>query len=205
MSSLSLQDQALKELGRTIYNYQKFEAILKALISRSNVYGSGDEVRRNFEKLQGSTSGQTLGALVNRLADTIYGPSKDIPEPDVSKVPHFAFESRTLFASEAARDTHIEKLKEIILARNLLVHQSIAQLKLDSDTACEAFIDDLTLQNKRLAPFLKEFQQKLKGMMVFLQVIEDTPELFIPELAPRPDTIQIGDNTFHKKPSTRQN
>ncbi|PQJ29547.1 hypothetical protein [Rubritalea profundi] len=162
MPSLSLQDQALRELGRTVYNYQKFEAVLKALIAQTNVYGSGDEFLRNFEKLQSSTSGQTLGALVNRLADTLYGPSKEIPEPDdISKDPYLPSECRIVFTSKLDLEEHIEKLKSVVLARNTLIHHTIGQLKLDSDDACQSFIADLKQQNDNLKPFYEEFQHTL--------------------------------------------
>lgn len=192
MPSPTIQDQAYMKLGRLIHSYQKFERLVKFLVAQSNISGKDGEVEKNLRKRHSASDGQTLGSITNRLFDTMYGPSEELPDSDNINLPYFAFESRVGFNDPADLDQKREQYQAVVADRNTLIHST---LSLDSDEDCEALIEELDRQREQLTPIYKELQDHLKHTIEFAKSIAENPHQFIYEGAP-PETIQVGETTY---------
>jgi len=194
----TIQDQAYMKLGRLIHRYQKFEALLKGVVSISNVYGKGNELEENFRKFQSATDGQTLGSITNRLFETIYSPPKKIPEPTNLDQPFISMEWRIEIKNPEMLARQRKKFQAVVEDRNTLIHQSLIKFNLESDTDCQSLIDEIDRQHKLLDPLSHEIQNLLKNHIDYIQALKDNPELLTSQ-GNLPDTVEIGDLTFTKK------
>ncbi|PQJ29661.1 hypothetical protein [Rubritalea profundi] len=198
MSSLSLQDQALREIGKTIYNYQKLEKLLKTLIVHTNVFTIDGNAQEVFDDLRKSHSMQTLGNLVTRLFDTLYAPSKESPKHRGDST--FSLQIRTVFATEEGLEAHKEKLQSILLSRNTLIHQTLGDLDIHSPEACEALIKDLEAQNKAFTPVYMEFADTLAEFSDWARTIAENPDSHFANEQPTDDPEVIATKITHKSP-----
>lgn len=183
------------KLGRLIHSYQKFEKLLKRVIAHSNVFGEGDEFAENLRKFQTATSGQTLGSLTTRLFDTIYGPSKEIPEPAHIDQSFTSFEMRIVIEDSQLLDKQRTRFQKVVEDRNTLIHSTLDTFNADSESDCQVLIDELDRQGEQLIPLYEEIQRLLKNSVDYMQAIAANPELF-DHNSEKPDAIQIGDLTF---------
>ena len=197
MPTPSIQDQAYLKLGKLIHSYQKFEALLKIAVTRSDVFGEGKEIEENFKKLQAATSGQTLGSIANRLFETIYGLPKEVPEPEVIDQVFFHSALRIVIPDPEELARQRKKFQAVVEDRNTLIHQSLIKFNLESDTDCQSLIDEIDRQHKQLDPLSHEIQNLLKNHIDCILALKDNPELLTSQ-GNLPDSVEIGDLTFTK-------
>lgn len=195
-----LQDQAYMKLGRLIHSYQKFEKLLKVVVAQSNVYGTKDELEKNFKKLQAATSGQTLGSITNRLFDTIYGSPKEVPEPASYEQPFISMGIRVVVEGPEVLVQKRKQFQAVVVDRNTLIHCTLTTLDFESETDCQILINELDRQLEKLRPVYKEIQYLLRHSIQFTQAVAANPSLFDPN-AKQPDSIKIGSHIFTQESS----
>jgi len=195
MPSPSLQDQAYMKLGRLIYSYQKFEKLLKMAVAQSTVSGTTKEIESILKKLHSATSGQTLGAIANRLFDTIYGPPAEEPDPDKVQLPHITMQIRRGCDDPDFLERERKKFQAVVEDRNKLIHCTLATFNFDSDVDCQRLIDELDRQLEQLRPLYKEIQDTLRAFTGMIQAVAANPSLLDHNADP-PETIEMGDHSF---------
>lgn len=146
---LNPKDAALKNLGRTIINFQRLEQHVKALATIQPFNGSISKVQRDRERHIEKTLGFTLGAAINTWVETLNGnrPNQPFVEDmfDTSIRGHIQFG----FNPEI-KARHAEQLRELLEYRNELIHGKRLTLNWDSDSECEALFAELDEWNKRI-------------------------------------------------------
>ena len=163
---LNPKDAALKNLGRTIVNFQRLEQHVKALATIQPFNGSISKVQRDRERHIEKTLGFTLGAAINTWVETLHGsrPSQPLVADmfDITMQGHIQFD----FDPEM-KARHAEQLRELLEYRNELIHGKRLALNWDSDSECETLFAELDDWNKRIGvqvEFLESIRRELAAL-----------------------------------------
>ena len=146
---LNPKDAALKNLGRTIVNFQRLEQHVKALATIQPFNGSISKVQRDRERQIEKTLGFTLGAAIKTWVETLHGSRPRQPLIadmfDITMRSHIQFD----FDPEM-KARHAQQLRELLEYRNELIHGKRLALNWDSDSECDTLFAELDDWNKRI-------------------------------------------------------
>ncbi len=146
---LNPKDAALKNLGRTIVNFQRLEQHVKALATIQPVNGSISKMQRDRDRHIEKTLGFTLGAAINTWVETLNGSRAN--QPFVEDLFEFSMRGRIQFnLAPEMKARHAEQLRELLEYRNELIHGKRLALNWDSDSECETLFAELDDWNKRI-------------------------------------------------------
>lgn len=156
----SLRRLALASLGRNVLHYQRVETQLKRLVLICDFAAPLNSlVNRHAERIEELRT-KTMGNLVNELHVRLY----DTPaEPEVEESIKEVF-VRIGLRVNAEPDfvAHQKKrLSDLVLERNALIHQELAEFDPDSQESCRKWIARWDEQNERIVAQHKEVQQLL--------------------------------------------
>ena len=135
------QREVQRLLGRCILQLQRYERLLKALLSDREISGPVQQLRSAREQRETRIDRTTLGLLVQEFvgAYLVVGEAKD--EPDTSDGaadgPATVSYRVTVAMSPDDHDRIARGLKELVALRNGLVHQFVEQHDLWSMAGCK--------------------------------------------------------------------
>lgn len=132
-------DEVLRKIGRNMLNFQRMEAMLKLLISRSRLEGSAEDLRVNHEKAIDAVSRQTMGNLVKSFVSSIYGVAEENPNSEVENEQVWISLCFKIEASPEEIEQRRATLNSIVEERNVLVHQLLGLFDQTSVESCQAF------------------------------------------------------------------
>jgi len=148
----SVLNDTLQKIGRNIVNFQRMEAILKFIISRSNLQGTASTLKTTHEKSVEAVSRQTMGSLVKEFFPAVYSDhansdnsAAEIDETWIS----FSFRHN---ADEAYIEERKASLARIVEERNILIHQMLSKLDQQSLQSCRELGIQLEEQAERVRP-----------------------------------------------------
>lgn len=147
----SLEHEAQRKIGRNIMNFQKFEFMLKHLISRSQLHGRASELADNLEKNKQDTHKKTLGLLAKDLFNTVYTDTQSVEPPNDLDEPWLSFTFTSETDTAALEDFKL-KLENLINQRNDLIHHKLPSIKKDSHESWLELIDYLDNQREETIP-----------------------------------------------------
>lgn len=148
----SALDGVLRKIGRNMLAFQRMEAMLKFLISRSRLDGTVESLRANHEKAVEAVSRQTMGALVKGFVSSVYGSAEEKAsfEEEIDEV-WFSFSLKVEASPEEIKQRRAT-LNSIVEERNVLVHQMLGQFGQTSIESCQAFGARLDAQAEKIRP-----------------------------------------------------
>ncbi|MEP5764959.1 MAG: hypothetical protein ABJ308_10200 [Halieaceae bacterium] len=158
-------DEALRKIGRNVLNIQRMEAMLKFLVSRSNIEGKASELRSNQEKAVAAVTRQTMGNLVKSFVGSVYAtPSEIEDEADVEIDEVWIRLSFRIEADSAHIEQRQAELNALVEERNKLIHQLLGEFDQTSIESCRKLGELLDEQAERVRP---EYE-KLKSLILVL-------------------------------------
>lgn len=158
-------DEVLRKIGRNILTFQRMEAMLKHLISRSRLEGTAESLRADHENAIDAVSRQTMGTLVKGFVSTVYGTPEEKPSSDEEIDEVWFSLSFKIEASPEEVEQRRATLNSIVEERNNLVHQMLGQFDQTSLESCQAFGAQLDAQAEKVRP---EFEA-LRSLVVALK------------------------------------
>jgi len=170
----SEQNEALRKIGRNVLYFQRMEAMLKFLVSRSGIEGdSPEELKAHRDKRVEAVSRNTMGALVKSLFDTVYT-SSDAAEGVAGKVSEKRFSmSLTIESAPEAMEQQRAALDQIVEERNNLIHQMLANFDQSSMESCHDLGSVLDAQLDRVRPQYENLLQLVQAMQDGAQQIAE--------------------------------
>lgn len=161
-----LPKQAVNELhrkiGRNILLYQKIELVLKYFISKNNISGKVNELSSIFQKRLEINGKKTLGGLTTSFVNDFYRDDHDCDEnfDDI----HPSLSLNISIGSENIEETE-ENLKDIVSARNFIVHNILEKFKFETAEQCgeiEAYLDIKYDKAKKFLEDLKRINDLIR-------------------------------------------
>jgi len=147
-----LRDVALRQIGRNLVNFQRFERMLKLVIVQSDVRGCASKLAKVHRDRAKDTDRKPLGWLLEEFFKTVYsnGSPNDGSPNELDEV-WMSISVRIDSDKDSIRNRKRE-LSELVTERNWLIHCSLADLDLDSVESCKKLISLLDEQDDRLKP-----------------------------------------------------
>ena len=153
------RDDVLRKIGRNVVNFQKMEAMLKALNAQQSVSGSLRELQTLATRAKRAVAKQPMGPLVDAFVKHAFSGAPEASGGAVQEEAEVSFsfriESNEVIAKERKR-----ALRAVVAERNKLVHQWLAELDPGSRDSCLRLSAELDEQHARVMP---EFEA-LKGI-----------------------------------------
>jgi hypothetical protein len=168
------RDQTLRKVGRNVVNFQRLEAVLKALLLTSGAEGTLSDFQQRQAQRARLIKRQSLGNVATGFHQMVYGPNtNDVPDHPPSDgwlSVSFQLEAEPSIAKEKKR-----ALSALVRERNRLIHKELANLDLDSIESCALFCEKLDSQNERICNQLEEMsrvraaqKESMQEMQAFL-------------------------------------
>jgi hypothetical protein len=167
-----LREIALQKIGRNLVNLQRFERMLKVMISGGSVRGYASELANILKGKMNDTNRMTLGPLVEEFLKVSY--SKDDPfndGPDKALDEAWMSISFRIHSNEDLISKKEGELRRVVAERNLLIHQWLAELDLDSMEDCQKLISRLDEQDNRLTPHYESLKRQIGGMAALKEAV----------------------------------
>jgi hypothetical protein len=153
-----LLDEVLRGIGRNVLNLQKMEGMLKFIVSSTGKVGSTtdlaqpiQDLERSIKKRRDIIRTQTMGALVNKLSETLQASKADQGGTAGSDV-GFSIEISFTFENEDYTNQLSQTLKGIVEERNDLIHNRLISFDRKSVESCRELIGELKEQHARIEP-----------------------------------------------------
>ncbi len=163
---LNPKDAALKNLGRTIVNFQRLEQHLKVLATIQPVNGSISKMQRDRDRHIEKTLGFTLGAAINTWVETLHGSRPS--QPLVVDMFDIAMQARIQFDFDPdMKALHAQELRKLLEYRNELIHGKRLAINWDSDSECGTLFAELDDWNKRIGvqvEFLESIRREIADL-----------------------------------------
>jgi hypothetical protein len=158
-------DEVLKKIGRNVLNFQRMEAMLKILVSRSKLEGKASELRTNHEKVIDAVSRQTMGNLVKSFLGSVYSTPAEAEEKSNDELDEvwFGFSFR-IEADRTFVEQRQAELGALVEERNKLIHQLLGEFDHTSIESCRKLSELLDEQAERVRPE----QEKLRSLILVL-------------------------------------
>jgi hypothetical protein len=153
-----LQKKALASLGRNVLHFQRLEAQLKLLALFCDFQSPLDQFTANHKKKAERVRLKTLGILVSELHESLYGKPPDLLTAKGITEASLAIGFR-VDADPEYLNQQRQKLSDLVLERNRLIHHDLAAFNPDSSDSCRILIARLDEQNDRVLIQLKAVQQ----------------------------------------------
>lgn len=170
------KELAFRKIGRNVVHFQKFEGMLKFLLSQSNFQCPVSKLHEILQQREKNFEQQSLGNLVKEYSrvfrkndDRIRDFPKDRDEPWFSF--YFSIENEEELLNEQK-----SALSFLVSERNRLIHQMLIKFEPDSVSSCNALIIELDKQN---AMIKREFQ----GLQEFLRTLLNARDHLLNELS----------------------
>jgi hypothetical protein len=161
------KDSALREVGRTVVNFQRLEYNLKLAARLGPLQGTFQNIREDTARRQKRAESSTLGHAIQAWLKYYDGSEAvDAWTPDL-----FDFSVRMTFTLESdveSREAHAAALSALLETRNHLVHTRLARFPWDSPAECESLIGDLASVNAAISEQL-DYVTSLMAQIVAAQ------------------------------------
>jgi len=158
-------NETLRKIGRNVLYFQRMEAMLKFIISRSRLEGTANTLKTEHENNIETISEHTMGMLVKSFFETVY--EKDGNESQNSEEIDEAWFSISFRIEEDEAVTEKRKmdLKHIVEERNVLIHQMLSNFKQESVESCRKLCERLDEQLEKLKPEYENLRALIKTII----------------------------------------
>lgn len=161
--TLTARDAALRNIGRTLVNFQRLETHVKALATLQPFSGSLQKVQHDQARHVEKVLGLTLGQAINVWMETFQG-SRPV-QPLAADMFDSALRHRYEFNLDTGtKKRHAKELRELLEFRNELVHGKRLRIDWESSAECvalsaelEAWIKRIGVQMEFLLPIIQGF------------------------------------------------
>jgi hypothetical protein len=154
------------KIGRNVVLFQKLEILLKILVSRSEIGGGVDDLKRLHNARAAEIFRKTLGQLAGDYVEGCLGPEADEAPATPKNLNGMHISMK--FSMEHNPEYYEAKkaeLAKLVADRNDLVHHLLLQeLDITSTESCQALGTKLDAQCKILRAEIKSMQAVEKGM-----------------------------------------
>ncbi len=157
----SLQNKAIASLGRNVLHFQHLEAQLKLLALFCDFQSPLDQFTANHIKMAERVRVKTLGMVVSELHESLYGKPADLLTAKGITEASLAIGFR-VDADPEYLNQQKQKLSDLVLERNQLIHHDLASFDPNSAGSCRDWIIRLDEQNERILVQLKAVEQLIK-------------------------------------------
>lgn len=170
----SEQNEALRKIGRNVLYFQRMEAMLKFLVSRSVVEGdSPEELKEHHNNRVETVSRVTMGNLVKSLFSSVYTSSDDT-EDGTRQISDKKFSiSLTVESTSEAIEQQRTALERVVEERNHLIHQMLSKFDQSSIESCQNLSSVLDAQLDKLRPQYENLLQLVKAMRDGAQLLAE--------------------------------
>lgn len=169
----NVRSEALRKLGRNIINFSKIEAVLKYLLSISQVEGTEETIPDHISRTEARLRKQTLGKLVQEFHKNVVVDVSQVETTTDSSDSEFAFYIKVTCNNPDLLKDQKRALSDIVVERNKLIHQKLAFL----DTSCAEdyhnLIRLLDEQNPRLLAHLEKLGWIIKSVSKAWQTLDE--------------------------------
>jgi len=161
----SQQSEALRKVGRNVLYFQRMEAMLKFLVSRSELEGdSPEELKEHHGQRVEAISRNTMGTLVNSLFSSVFT-SSDAAEDVTRKLSEKRFSiSISLKSTPESIEQQRAALERIVEERNQLIHQMLSIFDHTSIESCQQLGSVLDAQLDQLRPQYENLLQLVDAL-----------------------------------------
>ena len=170
-----------RKVGRDVILFQRFEAVLKFILSKREYEGAYAEIASVMKAKRGALEMQTLGNLAKRYAFEVHKPEpKHRHEPDVTPDdgPEFSFSFHVISNPEDS-EKRAKELAALVSERNYLVHQVLANYQ-ESDVQQRAQVSEyLDSQYQKINA---EYQAALQLVKVMRESLEHSLRLVLADI-----------------------
>jgi len=154
----SLRRLALASLGRNVLHFQRLEAQLKLLVLICDFQSPLDQFEANHKRKAESIRTKTMGTVVSELHERLFGKPTDPQTTKAITEASLAIGFR-VDADPNYLNQQKQKLNDLVIERNQLIHQDLAAFDPASAESCRHWITRLDEQNERILIQLKAAQQ----------------------------------------------
>jgi hypothetical protein len=165
------KDETLQKIGRNVVNFQRLEAVLKALVLASTAEGTFRDFQQRQTQRAKLIKKQSLGNLATDFHQTVYeSNTHDVPDhPPAEGWLSVSFQLEV--DSTVAKDRK-RALSALVRERNQLIHSELALLNLNSAENCAILCEKLDRQNERICNQLDEMGRVRAAHMEMLQELQ---------------------------------
>jgi hypothetical protein len=156
----SLRRLALASLGRNVLHYQRVEAQLKRLVLICEFAAHNSDFADRLSVRTAEVRTKTMGNLAKELHARLFGTPVE-PEVQESVTDLFVRIGLCVDANPNYVAQQKKLLSELVLERNSLIHQDLADFDPNSEDSCRRWITRLDEQNERIIALHKGLQQLL--------------------------------------------
>lgn len=161
-------DEVLRRIGRNLLLFQHIEHLLKHLMSSSRFEGTLTSAQALHEARRARIHKQTLGQLAGQFVDDVLADAGDRDAPENVNEAWFSV-GFSIQTDSAFVEQHTAEMKEIVDARNDLIHHFLPRWQSASEESTRAALAYLDAQRARALPmrdrlqgFVQSFQQAAK-------------------------------------------
>jgi len=145
-------NETLRKIGRNVLYFQRLEAMLKFIISRTRLEGTANTLKTEHEDNIETISDHTMGMLVNDFFKTVYAKDGNGPQNSEEVDEAWFSISFKIVEDEAVTEKRKMDLKHIVDERNFLIHQMLSNFKQESVESCRELCARLDEQLEKLKP-----------------------------------------------------
>lgn len=144
------KDAALREVGRTVVNFQRLEHNLKLAARLGPLQGTLPKIQRDIARRQERAETLTLGLAIQAWLK--YCDGSEVVDAWTPDLFDYSFQMTFTLESDAeSRNAHAAALSNLLETRNDLVHTRLARFPWDSPAECDSLIRDLTAINATIS------------------------------------------------------
>jgi len=171
----SSKDEALREVGRAVVNFQRLELLLKALAKFQSRAGLISQLEQQLkihnDRASRYTLGQAVGSWLRMLGEELL--DKELPDAPSEPVLSIAF---SLELEADTKEAHADALSRLLKERNDLIHGELIAMDWNSTEQCQNLIVRLESQNKRIGEQLEFLSTVLRDFLDLARVQKDVIE-----------------------------
>jgi len=154
------RDDVLRKIGRNVVNFQKMEAMLKALNAQQSITGSLGELQVLLASARKAVAKKTMGPLAEAFVNSVFSAAPKVREPVDSREVAVSFSFR-IEADQLIAEERKKALRAVVAERNKLVHRWLAGFDPHSKESCVQLSAKLDAQHASVMP---EFEA-LRGIV----------------------------------------
>lgn len=145
------RDEVLRKIGRNVVNFQKMEAMLKALNAQQSISGSLRELQTLATRTKKAVAKRPMGFLAEAFVKHAFSVAPEASGGAVKEEAEVSFSFR-IESNEAIAKERRKALRAVVAERNKLVHQWLAELDPGSRDSCLRLSAELDAQHARVMP-----------------------------------------------------
>jgi hypothetical protein len=143
-----LRDLTLQKIGRNVVNFQKMEAMLKFLLTFSDLHSPIDGIESQIAQRIALFEKTPMGRLVEKGADALYPEANTPIQPPTSE--GAVSVSFSLEGGKAAARMWKSAMRAMVEERNRLIHQMLAGFDPRSTESCDRLCTELDAQRESI-------------------------------------------------------